>query len=150
MDKFCRTNLLFLLFCIVFILQFHLATLDEGSHNFAQNNPEKPRLSKILMDTISLFKKSHQSSWEKLKTVIHDLQMQFSPPNLDFRGARDGGSDGTKGKMKEAVEKSFERSKETVEGSAKLAAKVVGEAIHKTTETRKESADSDRESKEEL
>ncbi|XP_019463568.1 PREDICTED: uncharacterized protein LOC109362312 isoform X2 [Lupinus angustifolius] len=148
MDKFCRTNLLFLLFCIVFILQFHPATLDEGSQNFEQNHPEKPRFPKILMDTISLLKKSQESSWDKLKTVIHDLQMQFSPPNLE--GGREGGSDGTKGKMKEAVEKSFERSKETVEGSAKLAAKVVGEAFHKTTETMKESADSDRESKEEL
>ncbi|TKY60354.1 hypothetical protein E2542_SST17452 [Spatholobus suberectus] len=83
MDKFSRTTLFFLLFCVLLILQFQRATLDEGGQNVAQNYPEKPLLSKILMDTISLLRKSHKSSWEKFKIVIHDLQMQFSPPNLE-------------------------------------------------------------------
>ncbi|KAK7247496.1 hypothetical protein RIF29_42379 [Crotalaria pallida] len=150
MDKFSRTTLLFLLFCFVFVLQFQPATLDVGGQNVAPNYPEKPLLSKILIDTISLLKKSHQSSWEKVKTVIHDLQMQFSPPNLDFRGGGEGGYDDVKGKMKMAAEKSFDRSKETVEESAKSAAKVIGKAIHKTTDKVKESTNSNKESKAEL
>lgn len=85
MDRFSRTanTLLFLLFCVLIVLQFQLATLDEGGQNVAQDHPEKPLFSKILMDTVSLLRKSHKSSWEKFKTVIHDLQMQFSPPNLE-------------------------------------------------------------------
>ncbi|XP_057421180.1 uncharacterized protein LOC130715144 [Lotus japonicus] len=147
MDRFRRTTLFFLLFCILIILQFQLATLDEGGQNVAQDqdHPEKPLLSKVLLDTISLLRKSHKSSWEKIKTVIHDLQMQFSPPNLDFRG---GGE--TEHDVKEAVGKSFDRSKETVEETAKSAANVVGEAIHKTTEKVKEGTDSEKESKAEL
>ncbi|RZB96879.1 hypothetical protein D0Y65_020535, partial [Glycine soja] len=89
--------------------------------------------------------KSHQSSWEKIKIVIHDLQMQFSPPNLDFRGTGwvgDREYDGVKRTFREAVEKNFGKSKETVEESAETAAKVVEEAIHKTTEKVKESSDS--------
>lgn len=110
----------------------------------AKDSPEKPRLSKLLTDTVSLLKKSHESSWEKIKTVIHDLQMQFSPPNLDFRGK--GEHEG----VKEAVEKSFDKSKESVEGTAKSAAEFVGETIHKTKEKVKDTTDSDKDSKAEL
>jgi len=79
-----RTTLFFLLFSILTILQFqHVTPADEGGQNVAQDSPEKPRLYKLLIDTVSLLRKSHESSWEKIKTVIHDLQMQFSPPNLE-------------------------------------------------------------------
>ncbi|KAJ1398606.1 hypothetical protein SESBI_30929 [Sesbania bispinosa] len=149
MDKFSRTTLSFVLLCALVILQFQPATLDEGGQNVAQNHPEKPLLSKILMDTVSLLRKSHKSSWEKIKTVIHDLQMQFSPPNLEGVGEA-GRGDGIKETMKEAVGKSFDESKESVEESAKSAAKVVGEAIHKKAEKMKQSTDSEKESKAEL
>ncbi|KAK7358910.1 hypothetical protein VNO77_00851 [Canavalia gladiata] len=150
MDKFSRGTLFFLIFCVLLILQFQRATLDEGGQNVAQNHPEKPLLSKILMDTLSLLRKSQESSWEKIKTVIHDLQMQFSPPNLEGAGEGGEGSHGVKGTLKDAVGNSFDKGKETVEESAKSAAKVVGGAIHKTTEKVKETTDSDKESEAEL
>jgi len=79
-----RTTQFFLLFSILVILQFqHVTPADEGGQNVAKDSPEKPRLSKLLIDTVSLLRKSHESSWEKIKNVIHDLQMQFSPPNLE-------------------------------------------------------------------
>ncbi|KAL2342987.1 hypothetical protein Fmac_004272 [Flemingia macrophylla] len=146
MVKFSKTPFLFLLFCLPFIFQFQPATLiddDQANQNVAT---EKPLLSKLLMDTVSLLRKSHKSSWDKFKSVIHDLQIQFSPPNLDFRG---GGSDGAKGSLKEAVGKSFDKSKEKVEESAETAAKVVEEAFHKTTQ-KVETTDSEHESKAEL
>ncbi|XP_004504014.1 uncharacterized protein [Cicer arietinum] len=133
-----RTTIIFLLFCILIIVQFQCAITDEGGQNVAQDYPEKPLFSKILLDTVSLLRKSHKSSWEKIKTVIHDLQMQYSPPNLDFRGVEKGENEG----VKEAVGKSFDKSKESVEGTARSAAEFVGEAIHNvkdSTETEKES-----------
>ncbi|KAK7318533.1 hypothetical protein RJT34_03236 [Clitoria ternatea] len=138
MDRFSR---FFLLFCILLTLQFQPATLDEG---VTQNDPEKPVPHGILTDTIALLRKSHKSSWEKIKTVIRDLQMQFSPPNLDFRGKEEElGSGGVKQTLKDAVGKSFDQSKETVEGSAESAAKALGEAIQKTAEkVKKETSDS--------
>ncbi|XP_045820897.1 uncharacterized protein LOC123913989 [Trifolium pratense] len=141
-----RTTLFFLLFSILLILQFQHVTSDEGGQNVAQDYPGKPLFSKILMDTVSLLRKSHESSWEKIKTVIHDLQMQFSPPTLDFRGAGNAEHDG----MKEAVGKSFDKSKESVKETAKTAAELVGDAIHKTTEKVKDSSETDKESKAEL
>jgi len=79
MVNFSLTILFFLLFCALF--QFQPATLDDGA---AQNDDaQKPLLSKVFMETISLLRKSHKSSWDKIKTVINDLQMQFSPPNLE-------------------------------------------------------------------
>ncbi|CAL5214499.1 unnamed protein product [Lathyrus oleraceus] len=133
----------FVLFSILTILQFQQVTPNEGGQNVAQDHPEKPGLSKLLMDTVSLLRKSKESSWEKIKTVIHDLQMQFSPPNLDFRGVGKGG-------VKEAVEKSFDKSIESVEETARSAAEFVGEAIHKRTEKVKENADYDKNTKDEL
>ncbi|RDX62733.1 hypothetical protein CR513_58900, partial [Mucuna pruriens] len=150
MDKLSRSTLFFLLFCVLFILQFQLATLDVGAENVAQNYPEKPLLSKIFTDTVSLLRKSQKSSWDKIKTVVHDLQMQFSPPNLEGTGEIKEGSEGVKETLKEAVEKSFDKSKETVEESAESAAKVVEGAIHKTAEKVKGSTDSEHESKAEL
>ena len=132
---------IFILFSIFFILQFQCVISDEGGQNVAQDGPEKPLLHKIFMDTVSLLKKSRESSMEKIKTVIHDLQMQFSPPNLDFRGMGKTEHDG----MKEAVGKSFEKSKESVEESAKSAAEFVGEAIHKKTNKEKEDKESEAE-----
>ncbi|XP_027364451.1 uncharacterized protein LOC113871559 [Abrus precatorius] len=153
MDKFSRTTLFFLLFFVLIILQFQRATLDEGGQNVAQNYPDKPLLSKLLMDTLSVLRKSQKSSWDKIKTVIHDLQMQFSPPNLDFRGVGEvgEGSHGVRETLKEAAEKSFDVSKDAVEESAKSAAKAVGGAIHKTAEKMKDTThDSEKESEAEL
>ncbi|CAK8535841.1 unnamed protein product [Lathyrus sativus] len=133
----------FVLFIILIILQFQQVTPNEGGQNVAQDYPEKPVLNKFLMDTVSLLRKSQESTWEKIKIVIHDLQMQFSPPNLDFRGVGKGG-------VKEAVEKSFDKSKESVEETAKSAAEFVGEAIHKRTEKVNENADYDMDTKDEL
>ncbi|WJX47661.1 hypothetical protein P8452_34325 [Trifolium repens] len=141
-----RTTLFFLLFSILIILQFQHVISDEGGQNVAQGYPEKPLFSKILLDTVSLLRKSHESSWDKIKTVIHDLQMQFSPPSLDFRGVGNADHDG----VKEAVGKSFDKSKESVEETAKTAAELVGDAIHKTTEKVKDSTETDKESQAEL
>ncbi|CAK8578872.1 unnamed protein product [Lathyrus sativus] len=100
-----ENKLQFFVFCIILIiLQFQQVTPNEGGQNVAEDYPEKPVLNKFLMDTVSLLRKSQESTWEKIKIVIHDLQMQFSPPNLDFRGVGKGG-------VKEAVEKSFDKSK---------------------------------------
>ncbi|KAK3211818.1 hypothetical protein Dsin_016524 [Dipteronia sinensis] len=103
---------------------------DGGQHR-AQYNEEKPPFSKILADTISLLKKSHQSSWEKVKAVLHGMRLQFFPPNLDFRGGEEvnGGES-----MKEAAKKSIRMSKTSVEKSAKSAAEMVGEAVENTAE----------------
>ncbi|CAJ1937977.1 unnamed protein product [Sphenostylis stenocarpa] len=129
-----------IVFFALFILQFQPATLDEGGgQNDAQNHPEKPLFSKVLMDTVSLLRKSHKSSWEKMKTVIHDLQMQFSPPNLE--GGREVGEE-NKGTFKDT----FEESAET----AAKAAIAVERAIHKTAEKKMTTDDSENESKAEL
>ncbi|WVZ23846.1 hypothetical protein V8G54_002390 [Vigna mungo] len=141
MVNFSITILLFLLFCVLF--QFQPATLDEVG---VQNDAQKPLFSKVLMDTVSLLRKSHKSSWDKIKTVIKDLQMQFSPPSLEV-----GVGEDPKETLKEAVKKSIEKSKETFEESAKSTGKAVETAVRKTTtENKKTTHDSEQESKAEL
>ncbi|KAJ7956920.1 Transmembrane protein [Quillaja saponaria] len=139
MDKYSRSIKLFLFLFIIVTFQSHSA-VGEGGQLDAQIEPVQPSIIKLVTNTISTLKRSHQSYWGKVKTIINGMQMQFSPPNLDFRGSDkadsgDGvGGEGTRGTMKKAAEKSFGASKETVEGFAKSTAKVVGEAINKATE----------------
>ncbi|KAF5751834.1 hypothetical protein HS088_TW02G00853 [Tripterygium wilfordii] len=67
-----------------------------------------------------------------MKTIVHEKQLQFSPPTLDFRGSEEAKPDienGAGGRMKEAAEKSFESCKETVEESAKSAVEVVWHTV---------------------
>ncbi|XVE83247.1 hypothetical protein DITRI_Ditri16bG0072300 [Diplodiscus trichospermus] len=115
-----------------------------------QIDEEKPSFFQVVSSTITLLKKSHKSSWEKMKTIIHEFQLQFTPPNLDFRGTggtpKAGESDGVGEKMKEAVKKSIGTSKGTVEETAKSAA----EAVHKTAEKVKESVSDNEQSHDEL
>ncbi|XWS44837.1 hypothetical protein CRYUN_Cryun15aG0083400 [Craigia yunnanensis] len=133
-----RSFTLFLLQLIILSHQIVSVVCESG-----QQNEEKPSIFQLVSSTISLLEKSHKNSWEKIKTIIHEFQLQFTPPNIDFRGtdtAKARGSDSVGETMKEAVKKSIGTSKVTVEETAKSAA----EAVHKIAEKVKGS-DSDKE-----
>ncbi|KAL5175712.1 hypothetical protein HKD37_08G021849 [Glycine soja] len=136
MDKFSRTILFFLLFCVLIILQFQPATLDheEGGQNVDQDHPEKPKLSESHIKVPG--RKSKLSYMIFKCSFLHQIWSK----GTGWVGDRE--YDGVKRTFREAVEKNFGKSKETVEESAETAAKVVEEAIHKTTEKVKESSDS--------
>ncbi|KAK6258978.1 hypothetical protein QQP08_002312 [Theobroma cacao] len=143
-----RSFTLFLLWFIVLSHQILSVVCQR-----AQYNEEKPSLFQVVSSTISMLKKSHKSSWEKIKTIIHDFQLQFTPPNLDFRGtgtATASGSDSVGENMKEAVKKSIGTSKVTVEETAKSAAEIAEGAVHKTKEKVKEIVSDKEESQDEL
>ncbi|KAJ9170289.1 hypothetical protein P3X46_018409 [Hevea brasiliensis] len=122
-------NKWFLFLFIILSLQF-LFVIGDAGQKIANNRQEKPPFAKMVLDTLTTLKKSHQTSWEKIKAIVHRIQLQFFPPNLDFRVADEVESQGG-GKMKEAAGKSFEVSKTTAKESAKSAANVVGEAVQK-------------------
>ncbi|KAF5745190.1 hypothetical protein HS088_TW07G00772 [Tripterygium wilfordii] len=132
---------LLLVFCLIIFPQIHSTSGDGGGPQDDPKTLGNPPLSKLVADTISILKRSHESYWEKIKTIVHEMQSQFSPPNLDFRGSEEAKAEienGAGGKMKEAAGKSFESCKETVEESAKSAAEVVGHAVHETAQVVKE------------
>ncbi|GLT68908.1 hypothetical protein SLA2020_411010 [Shorea laevis] len=133
MIRFRSTTALFLL-CFIILFPQILSVADEGGHPAAE--PPPPTFHRIVSHTIALLRKSHKSSWEKIKSIINDMQLEFFPPNLDFRVKdKDERGNGVGGRMKEAVKKSVGTGKATVEESAKFA----GEATHKTVEKVKES-----------
>jgi superoxide dismutase len=173
MDRSTRSIILFLFWFIIIALQI-LPTIGDGGQHYAQNQEEqKPSIAEIVTNGISLLKQSHEFYWNTIKAIYKEVQLQLSPPNLEwvywfhrhpivyfhhtifyfwfsFKGRDEGnpedgvGGNNAVGKMKEAVEKSFGTSKHTVEESAKSAANVVGEAMHKTEEKVKESIISDK------
>lgn len=78
MENLSRKSVgVFLLFLMVGVLQFETAVQQDE-----QVYPHPP-IHKSLLDAFSLLKKTHKGSWDKVKTVIHDLQMRFTPPNLE-------------------------------------------------------------------
>ncbi|XVE86657.1 hypothetical protein DITRI_Ditri18aG0052100 [Diplodiscus trichospermus] len=146
MNKSRRSRILFLLRFIILSHQILSVVSERG-----QYNEEKPSFFQVASSTISLLKKSHKTGWEKIKTVIHEFQLQFTPPTLDFRGtgtAKARGSDrnGVGENVKEAAEKSIGTSKVTVEEAAKSAA----EAVHEAADKVKRSVSDNEESHDEL
>jgi hypothetical protein len=83
MDRSTRSIILFLFWFIIIALQI-LPTIGDGGQHYAQNQEEqKPSIAEIVTDTISLLKQSHESYWNKIKAIYKDVQLQFSPPNLE-------------------------------------------------------------------
>lgn len=71
----CRLLLVF------FILMLHVASFfAEESANTA---PERPSFGNFIQETVAVWKKSHQTSWGKMKSLMHQMQLQFFPPNLE-------------------------------------------------------------------
>ncbi|XP_022950287.1 uncharacterized protein LOC111453420 [Cucurbita moschata] len=116
------------LLLLFFILMLHVASC------FAEPNkaPERPSFGNFIQETVAILKKSHPSPWDKVKCLIHQMQLQFFPPNLDFRSSDE--AKGVVDEVKEAVEKSFGASKDAVSESARSAAKVMEEAVDKVKE----------------
>ncbi|KAF8019106.1 hypothetical protein BT93_H3859 [Corymbia citriodora subsp. variegata] len=72
------------------------------------------------MGTVSLLRESHKISWIKIKTIMNNVQLQFFPPDLDFRSSDvaivdDQNNAGLE--VKQAVKKSFGINQVTVEES---------------------------------
>lgn len=91
MDKFSRRTALFLFWFIIVSLQIP-STIGEGQQQVEKNENEQEQTTfgktlqdtvNVLYDTISVLQKSHQNAWDKVKTIISDMQLQFSPPNLE-------------------------------------------------------------------
>ncbi|CAN1833562.1 hypothetical protein LINPERHAP1_LOCUS33817 [Linum perenne] len=112
-----------------------LAVACNGDNGGQQQQKTTSSLTKMASDTVSVLKNSYRSSWGKVKTIIRDMQLQFSPPNLDFKSedAKAGGG-AAKDKVIGAAEKSVEVTKSAVEDTAQSAAKAVETTVQKTAE----------------
>ncbi|KAM1068249.1 hypothetical protein ACFX1Q_000202 [Malus domestica] len=151
MDRFSRRTALFLFWFIIVSLQIpkmigeaqpEVEKNEEADQQTVFGRTMQDTMS-MLYDTISVLQKSHQNAWDKVKTIINDMQLQFSPPNLEGRDkanakGSEGDDQGMREKVKEAAQKSFKTSKQTVDESAISAGEAVRETVHKTEEKVKE------------
>ncbi|KAJ6996698.1 hypothetical protein D5086_010296 [Populus alba] len=138
MDTCERITISFVLLFVVLSSQIP-SVAGDGDHVSREMQEEPPYLTRIVTDQISLLKRSCGHSWDKVKIIIHDLQIQFFPPNLDFRSADQESENGGGEKMKKVVEKCIRTSKRTAEISAESAAEVMVEAMHRAAEKVKNS-----------
>lgn len=81
MDRSIRITIFNLLWFIIVSLQI-LPIIGGGQH-YAQNQQEKPSIAKMVTDTIFVLTHSNQRSWNKIKTIMKQMQFQFYPPNLE-------------------------------------------------------------------
>ncbi|KAL9459269.1 hypothetical protein AB3S75_002624 [Citrus x aurantiifolia] len=135
MERFRKIPKLFICLIILLYLQTIISAVngDHGGQNIAQNKEEESSLAQFVVETISRLRASHKSSWEKVKSIIHE--MHFKGPNKANVGAKQEAE-----KVKEAAKKTAGVSKMAVEESAKSAA----EAVHKTAEKVKDSVSPDK------
>ncbi|KAL3728836.1 hypothetical protein ACJRO7_033423 [Eucalyptus globulus] len=157
MKRLSRIAKLFIFWVLVSLHTRALSTdIGDGGQKHVKTKEEKASIAKIVMGTVSHLRESHKISWIKIKTIMNNMQLQFFPPDLDFR-SRDhaivDNQNNVGSKVEHAVKKSFGTSKVTVEETAKSTDEVVGKAVRKTVEKVKESMfdeDEGEESKSEL
>ncbi|KAL4375789.1 hypothetical protein GQ457_02G017190 [Hibiscus cannabinus] len=109
-----------------------------------QSNEEKPSMLQLLSNTLWSLK----SYWEKTKAIVHHFQLHFTPPTLDFRGTGTGTGPAEAAVAGEKVKAAVKDIIGTSEAVAKETAKSAAEAVHKTAEKIKGSAQ--QESRDEL
>ncbi|MFQ6634648.1 hypothetical protein Gotur_011698 [Gossypium turneri] len=166
--KKSRSSLMFLLVWFIFVSHQIVSVVCETGQ-YIDDEEEKTSFFHVVSSTISSLKKSHLTSWEKIKTLLHGLQLKFTPPNLDFRApgtgttgvsesagedikkgikqtGTTGGSESAGENIKEAAKKSVEAGTETVEKTAKSAA----DAVHHTAEKLKETVSDNKGSRDDL
>ncbi|CAI0397091.1 unnamed protein product [Linum tenue] len=125
---------LLMTYSIIVIFLINLITIPCNGDVSSQQQQPKALLTKMASDTVSVLKESYRSSWDKVKTVIRDIQLQFSSPNLDFRSEDPKvGREATKDRVIGAVEKSVEVGEYAAEETAEAAAKVVETTVQMTT-----------------
>lgn len=85
MERFRKITKLYLWLIILLYLQTTISAVngDHGGQNKAQNKEEKSTLAQFVIETISTLRESRTSSWEKVESIIHEMQLKFSPPNLE-------------------------------------------------------------------
>lgn len=85
MERFRKIPKLFIWLIILLYLQTIISAVngDHGGQNIAQNKEEESSLAQFVVETISRLRASHKSSWEKVKSIIREMQLRFSPPNLE-------------------------------------------------------------------
>ncbi|GMJ08665.1 hypothetical protein HRI_004535700 [Hibiscus trionum] len=86
-------------------------------------NEDKPSRFQIVSNTLSLLKKAHKNSVEKIKTIVHDFRLQLTSPKPD-----------------KAVKKNAETNKGNVEETPKPKAESVEKAAKPAAETAQETA----------
>ncbi|KAG8478658.1 hypothetical protein CXB51_028458 [Gossypium anomalum] len=146
--KKSRSGLMFLLVWFIFVSHQIVSVVCETGQ-YIDDEEEKTSFFHVVSSTISSLKKSHLTSWEKIKTLVHGLQLKFTPPNLDFRApgtGTTGVSESAGENIKEAAKKSVDAGKKTVEKTAKSAA----DAVHHTAEKLKETVSDNKGSRDDL
>lgn len=79
MDTSQRTQTLFFILFILYFSHQIISAVGDGGPEIQETKP----LSKMVTDTVALLRKSHKSSWEKVKSLVHQVQSQYFPANLE-------------------------------------------------------------------
>ncbi|KAL4290667.1 hypothetical protein GQ457_14G002970 [Hibiscus cannabinus] len=103
-------------FTLLFLLLLSHQILPVITDTQQPTHEDKPSRFQFVSNTLSLLKKAHQNSVEKIKTIVHDLRLQLTSPKPD----------------EDAVKKNAETNKGKVEETAKPAAAAAAATEQKT------------------
>jgi hypothetical protein len=104
-----------------------------SDHNtpLAEKEQKTPSSWDVLKSVFTVYTSSpiNAGYFGKLRASLNQAYLYLFPPNIDFRGSKEGGEEAEGEKVREALGKSLGKAKETVEVSAEKAAKLIKNTI---------------------
>ncbi|KAL4386557.1 hypothetical protein GQ457_09G011550 [Hibiscus cannabinus] len=144
-------------FTLLFLLLLSrriLPVTSESEQQQQTTNEAKPSPFQFVSNTLSLLKKAHKNSVEKIKTIVHDFRLQYTSPKPDEAAVKKN-VETNKGNVEEtakpAAETEHKTAKPAAETEQKKTAKSAAETEQKKTADKVEEGASDKkESRDEL
>ncbi|KAK8477073.1 hypothetical protein V6N13_064696 [Hibiscus sabdariffa] len=142
-------------FTLLFLLLLSRRILPVTSESEKQQttNEAKPSPFQFVSNTLSLLKKAHKNSVEKIKTIVHDFRLQYTSPKPDEAAVKKN-METNKGNVEETAKPVAETEQKTAkpatETEQKKTAKSAAETEQKTADKVEEGASDKKESRDEL
>ncbi|GMI94159.1 hypothetical protein HRI_003085200 [Hibiscus trionum] len=140
-------TLLFLL-----LLLHRIVPVSSESEQQQTTNEGKPSPFQFVSNTLSLLKKAHKNSVEKIKTIVHDFRLQYTSPKPDDEAVKKN-VETNKGNVEETAKPAPETEQKTAKDAAETGqktAKPAAETEQKTAEKVEGGASDKKESRDEL
>ncbi|KAK8663795.1 hypothetical protein V6N13_083600 [Hibiscus sabdariffa] len=128
-------------FTLLFLLLLSRRILPVTSESEQQTtNEAKPSPFQFVSNTLSLLKKAHKNSVEKIKTFVHDFRLQYTSPKPDEAAVKKN-VETNKGNVEETAKPAAETEQKTAKPAAETEQKKTAEKVEEGASDKKESRD---------
>ncbi|XP_039033735.1 uncharacterized protein LOC120169686 [Hibiscus syriacus] len=113
--------------------------IGQSEQQKTATNEDKPSPFQFVLNTMSLLKKAHKNSVERIKTTVHDFRLQFTSPKPGEETAMKN-VESKKGSVEETTKPAAETEPRTAQPAAETEQKTA-EKVEEASSDKKESRD---------